>query len=69
MRKGDWVDAPSVSGPLAYVFMGAELAEILSSRGDKKPAADVMTTVMNVARVVRQEGLFRLVINKHFSVF
>jgi hypothetical protein len=59
LRKGDWVDAPSVSGPLAYVFMGAELAELLSARGDKTPAADVMGTVMKVARVVRQEGLFR----------
>ncbi len=53
LRRGDWVDRPSLSIPFSYLLAGSELAEALGVRGDLDSSARVMDTVNRVARAVR----------------
>jgi hypothetical protein len=49
IAEGHWIDRPSASMPLLYVFSGAELAEALRAKGDVKEARSVLATSRAVA--------------------
>ena len=53
IRKGDWVDRPSVGIPYLYVSTGLILAEALTQAGDKPGVAKVLDTTRSLARVTR----------------
>jgi len=53
IRKGDWVDRPSVGIPYLYVSTGLILAEALTQTGDKQTVAKVLDTTRLLARVTR----------------
>lgn len=59
IRKGDWVDPPSLSTVFAYIVAGSELGSALRARGDTTRALEVEQTVRNIARAVRMEQVLR----------
>jgi hypothetical protein len=60
VRRGDWVDRPSLSTPFAYLMAGSELAEALRLRRDLSGSRQVFDTVTRVARAVRLLGTMPL---------
>ena len=59
LRRGDWIDRPSLSTAYAYLVAGAELSDVLQFRGDSVAAKQMSDQVLSVARAVRVEDLFR----------
>ncbi len=57
VAEGRWVDRPSVSMPVLYLFAGAELADALRSGDDARGAAAVLATTRDVARATRLDDL------------
>ncbi len=57
VRRGDWIDRPSVGIPYLYVATGLELAEALQLEGQTPLADQVMSTSRQVANAVRLGGL------------
>ena len=53
IKRGDWIDQPSVGIPYLYIATGANLAQILSERGDPANAKAVYNTTRQVAIAVR----------------
>jgi hypothetical protein len=53
IKRGDWIDQPSVGIPYLYIATGATLAQILNDRGDVAEAAKVFNTTRDVAKAVR----------------
>ena len=53
IRRGDWIDSPSVGIPYLYIATGATLAQILNDRGDGADALRVFETTRQVAEAVR----------------
>jgi hypothetical protein len=53
IRKGDWVDPPSLSTVFGYIVAGGELAAALRARGDSARAQEIEDTVRTMAKVVR----------------
>jgi hypothetical protein len=53
IKRGDWIDQPSVGIPYLYIATGATLAQILNDRGDGAEAAKVFNTTREVAKAVR----------------
>ncbi len=58
LKRGDWIDRPSLSSVYAYVLGGYELAEVMRFRGDSAGAASVRDTVREMARVTHIPGNF-----------
>src|SRR5687767_13668508 len=58
IKKGDWVDAPSVGIPALYVSTGIILSEVLRSRGQGQEAQRVLATAEQVARATRLGDVF-----------
>jgi hypothetical protein len=56
IRRGDWIDQPSVGIPYLYIATGASLAQILNDRGDVASARAVYSTTRQVAQAVRVES-------------
>jgi hypothetical protein len=52
IRRGSWIDEPSLSIPYMYLATGATLAQVLGERGDAKAAAQVFDTTRKVAAAV-----------------
>jgi hypothetical protein len=50
IKRGDWIDKPSVNIPALYVMNGYFLAEALTQTGDTKDAHSVFETAQNVAK-------------------
>jgi hypothetical protein len=59
IRRGDWVDQPSVMIPGLYVLHGSVLASVLQANGDAAGARAVEQTTRQVARVANLEDLVR----------
>jgi hypothetical protein len=59
IKEGQWVDRPSVSMPALYIFMGAELADVLRTMGKAVEANKVFATTKQVAAVTNLDGLIR----------
>jgi hypothetical protein len=59
VRRGDWVDQPSVMIPGLYVIHGTVLGEALRSEGDTAAARQVAATTQSVARAVNLTDLLR----------
>jgi hypothetical protein len=53
IKRGDWIDQPSVGIPYLYIATGATLAQVLNDRGDGAAAAAVFNTTRDVAQAVR----------------
>ena len=53
IKRGDWIDQPSVGIPYLYIATGATLAQILNDRGNAQEAMQVFNTVKGVAQAVR----------------
>jgi hypothetical protein len=58
IRKGDWVDRPSVGIPALYMHTGLLLGTALQSQGQSQLAEKVLTTAEQVAKVTRLEDVF-----------
>jgi hypothetical protein len=52
IRRGDWIDQPSVGIPYLYIATGATLAQILNDRGQAQDALAVFNTTRQVAAAV-----------------
>jgi hypothetical protein len=57
IAEGQWIDQPSASMPLLYVFGGAELADALRVTGDASDAARVFAKTRDVAHVAGYDSL------------
>jgi hypothetical protein len=53
LRRGDWVDRPSVSIAAAYVSTGIMLGEVLQARGDSAEASRVRRKAIELATATR----------------
>ncbi len=53
IKKGHWIDRPSVGIPYLYVATGLGLSEVLRTRGDAVGAQAVKSKAMSVAAAVR----------------
>jgi hypothetical protein len=53
IKRGDWIDQPSVGIPYLYIATGATLAQVLSDRGDVNGARNVFNTTRDIATAVR----------------
>jgi hypothetical protein len=58
IRKGDWIDRPSVGIPYLYVATGVVLAEGLERTGRRAAADSVLAVTEQVARATRLSDLF-----------
>ena len=58
IKKGDWVDRPSVGIPYLYVSTGVVLSEALQARGRAPDANAVLERAKGVARATQLEELF-----------
>ncbi|HVT38559.1 MAG TPA: DUF2723 domain-containing protein, partial [Gemmatimonadaceae bacterium] len=58
IKKGDWVDRPSVGIPYLYVSTGVVLSEALQARGRAQDAYTVLERAKAVARATQLEELF-----------
>jgi hypothetical protein len=59
IRRGDWIDKPSVNIPALYVMQGYFLSDALARTGDTKDAAQVMSTTTAVAKAARLDDFLR----------
>ena len=59
IRRGDWVDQPSVMIPGLYVLHGSVLGETLRAQGDVRAAEQVLATTQQVAQVAGLTDLLR----------
>ena len=59
IRRGQWVDKPSVNIPALYVMSGYFLAEALSQAGEKAQSDSVMRTAGEVAQASSLGDIFR----------
>jgi hypothetical protein len=53
IKRGDWIDQPSVGIPYLYIATGATLASVLNDRGENTAANAVFQTTRQVAQAVR----------------
>jgi hypothetical protein len=58
LKRGDWIDRPSVGIPYLYVATGIGLAEALRDQGKTEEARKVFGTARDVAGAVRLDQLF-----------
>jgi hypothetical protein len=58
IKRGEWVDKPSVNIPALYVMTGYFLAEALARTGAKPEADSVLRTAAAVARAASLEDIF-----------
>jgi hypothetical protein len=59
IRRGDWVDQPSVGIPYLYVSTGAILAEALSRQGREAESNRVVQVAEGVAKATRLNNVFQ----------
>jgi hypothetical protein len=60
MRRGDWIDRPSLATPVDYALVGLSLGDALQQRGDSAAATAVRTKVVGVIKAARMEQIFGL---------
>jgi hypothetical protein len=59
IRRGDWVDKPSVNIPALYVMQGYFLSDALAQTGDARDAGLVASTTSAIAHAAHLDELFR----------
>ncbi len=59
IRRGDWVDQPSVNIPALYVMSGYFLSEGLMGAGERPQADSVLRTATEVAAAAHLDQMFR----------
>jgi hypothetical protein len=57
VKRGDWIDRPSVSIAFSYLIAGSELGSVLAERGQIASGDSVLARVRAVARAVRVDHL------------
>ena len=57
IRKGGWVDRPSIGIPYLYVDVGLMLSDAARTRGDDDRAAELLNETLDVARAVRLDDV------------
>lgn len=57
VKRNDWIDRPSVSIAYSYLFIGSELASLLSERKEIAAGDSILASVRQVARAVGVERL------------
>ena len=58
IRRGDWVDRPSISIPVTYIGTALLLAETMDRRGDAKEAVRLRRLAMDMGEATRTLELF-----------
>jgi hypothetical protein len=58
IRRGDWIDQPSVGIPYLYVQSGMMLGEALNSTGRSQEGAKVLSTAEAIAQAMRLGDVF-----------
>jgi hypothetical protein len=58
VRRGDWVDRPSISIPVVYIDSGLKVARALQLRGDTAGARRVAARVEAVVQATRLDSIF-----------
>ena len=58
IRRGDWIDRPSVGIPYLYIATGASLSEALRAQGKAAESQRVLGVARQVAQAVRLGDLF-----------
>src|SRR5690606_19581430 len=53
VRKGGWVDRPSIGIPYLYVDVGLMLSDAARTRGDDQRSEEMLEQTLEVARAVR----------------
>jgi hypothetical protein len=60
IKRGDWIDQPSVGIPYLYIATGATLAQVLNDQGHSAEAGQVFNTTREVAKAVRIQAAAEL---------
>ncbi|HEY5086275.1 MAG TPA: hypothetical protein VII66_02860, partial [Gemmatimonadaceae bacterium] len=60
VRRGDWIDRPSLATPVDYALLGLNLADALDRQGNASRALEVRNQSVAVIRGARMEALFGL---------
>jgi hypothetical protein len=58
VRRGDWIDRPSLPTPVDYTLVGLNLSDALAHQGDSTRAHEVRNDVIAVIRAARMEDIF-----------
>ncbi|HEY5087049.1 MAG TPA: DUF2723 domain-containing protein [Gemmatimonadaceae bacterium] len=58
VRRGDWIDRPSLPTPVDYALVGLNLADALDRQGNMSRAQEVRNQSVAVIRGARMEALF-----------
>ena len=61
VRRGDWIDRPSLATPIDYTLIGISLSDALDSEGKKADAEAIRNQAVAVIRAARMEELFGMV--------
>lgn len=61
IRKGGWVDRPSVGIPYLYVDLGLHLSDAMRVRGDTNAAAQYLRQTRDIAQVMRLDEMVALI--------
>jgi hypothetical protein len=67
VAEGRWIDAPSASMPLLYVFTGVELADALRATGREAEAVPIYDTARRIANIAGAPDLARA-IDQNFHI-
>lgn len=58
VRRGDWIDRPSLPTPVDYTLVGLNLSDALEHQGDSARARAVRNDAIAVIKAARMEDIF-----------
>ena len=58
IRRGDWVDRPSVGIPYVYIVTASVLAQVLDARGEKADSEKLRLDAIHLATAARALDIF-----------
>ena len=58
VRRGDWIDRPSLPTPVDYTLVGLNLSDALDHQGDSTRAREVRNDAVAVIKAARMEDIF-----------
>jgi hypothetical protein len=58
VRRGDWIDRPSLPTPVDYTLVGLNLSDALQHQGDTTRAREVRNDAIAVIKAARMEDIF-----------
>jgi hypothetical protein len=60
VRRGDWIDRPSLASPVDYALLGISLSDALDGQGRKADAERIRNQAVAIIQAARMEELFGL---------